>query len=161
MKRITIIICILLILVSAVLIPIRGATAKDNKTPFSGTKWITYLVPGAYTYPDGTIHVRDQYMEFLIDTDESRMAGVEKVVANANWNADGIGPVWGTFRLDVAPGSYWEGTFLGKLTEDGVFIKQVGVGKGDLNGLTMRAAIYLDSSTYNGVIEGVIIEHGQ
>lgn len=160
MKRITTTVCILLVLVSLIVVPMRNVTAQGNQTSFSGTKWITYLVPGTYTYPGGNIHLRGQYMKFRIASEETRVAGVEAIVANANWDAEGTGPVWGSFTLEVAPESYWEGIFQGKMTPDGLFLHQVGVGKGDLKGLTMRAEIYLDGSTLTGTIEGVLVEHG-
>jgi hypothetical protein len=156
MKRKIMTICILLIMISSVLIPNRVVLAQENQAEFSGSKSIIGLIPGTITTPGGNVHIRNQQMWFQIITGESRVDGVEMVNANSNWDVNLYGHIWGSFKLEVDCG-YWEGIFEGSSSAEGIFLHQVGIGKGDLQGLTMRAEIYLDGITYNGTIEGVLI----
>lgn len=86
----------------------------------------------------------------------SRMASASPLLAgsffwemDANWNADGIGPAWGTFRLELDAGGVWEGTWTNKRNKlDGVPPVWVGhasfVGRGTsgrVEGMQLRLTV--------------------
>jgi hypothetical protein len=111
---------------------------------------------GEWTYPNGNIHVRNWIAIYRAESSDPRLTGWNTLIVNANWNADGLGPGWGTFHNQVdAYNGYWEGTWAASMSADGYISRIVGKGYGDLDGLAIHA------TEVNGVLEGVIIELSQ
>lgn len=137
------------------LIALVGASvvsAKVVREPFEAFSTLVGREPGAWTYPGGNIHVRGMVEYLHTTSDDPRVCGDHILWVNANWNAEGYGPIWGTYRLDVAGlDGHWEGRFTGEVSASGVATKMRGVGHGDLAGLRI-AGIYA-----NGVTQGVVI----
>jgi hypothetical protein len=78
-------------------------------------------------------HTRDVMVKSRTDSSDPAMSGWMTVVLNSNLDADGVGPVWGTFRTELdGGGGIWEGTWQGLRTaEDGYWIAPLHVvGKG-------------------------------
>jgi len=109
---------------------------------------------GEWTFPDGNQHVRNWVQIYnVIDLNDDRVTGTNTLVANANFDANGYGPGWGTFHnTSSIYNGYWEGTFAAVMDETGYVSKIIGKGYGDFDGLLFKA------TEVNGVLEGVIIE---
>ncbi|MDT8307009.1 MAG: hypothetical protein RRC07_13850 [Anaerolineae bacterium] len=109
---------------------------------------------GEWSFPDGNQHVRNMVQVYQVICSDPRVVGVNTLVANANWDADGLGPGWGTFHHQPATISdgYWEGTFSAMMTADGYVSRIVGQGYGALEGL------FYTATEVNGEFEGVILE---
>jgi hypothetical protein len=77
-------------------------------------------------------HTRDVVVKSRTESSDPAMSGWMTVVLNSNLDADGVGPVWGTFRSELDGGGIWEGTWQGLRTaEDGYWIAPLHVvGKG-------------------------------
>ena len=110
--------------------------------------------PGEWTFPGGNMHVRNMVQVYsAIGINDDRLTGTNTLVANANWDANGYGPGWGTFHNQVdGYAGYWEGTFAAVMSADGYISRIVGKGYGEFEGLVIRA------TEVNGLFEGVIIE---
>ncbi len=86
---------------------------------------------------------------------------------NANWDAYGVGPSWGTFHVvpndlsNYAGG--WDGTWTGKSAADGTsVIRVVGRGYGDLAGLQVFVTIEFPGLFQPGTASGYILDpHGE
>ena len=77
-------------------------------------------------------HTRDVVVKSRTESTDPSMSGWMTVVLNSNLDADGVGPVWGTFRTELDGGGIWEGTWQGlRIAEDGYWIATLHVvGKG-------------------------------
>jgi hypothetical protein len=97
------------------------------------------LDSGIWTYPGGNMHGRgivSQYQQYM-PTSDSRCNGLNTVVTNANWDAYGVGPSWGTFHviLEEESPDGWGGIWTGMSYPDGsTSIQVVGHGYGSLEG---------------------------
>jgi len=109
---------------------------------------------GQWTFPNGNQHVRNWVQIYnAIGLNDDRVTGINTLVANANFDANGFGPGWGTFHNESSIyNGYWEGTFSAVMDETGYVSKIVGKGYGDFDGLLFKA------TEVNGYLEGVIIE---
>ena len=108
---------------------------------------------GEWMFPDGNKHVRNMVQVYAVEGSDPRIIGVNTLIVNANWDADGLGPGWGTFHHQPQGfDGYWEGTFSAVMTTDGYVSRIRGKGYGDLDGLIYRA------TEVNGYFEGVILE---
>jgi hypothetical protein len=137
-----------------VLMTATAVGAKVAREPFTSEGTLVGVIdPGEWTYPDGNMHVRGMVESVRIEASDPRLTGDQTIVANGNWDADGYGPLWTTWRVDVdAFDGYWEGTSTGKIDENGLSARIQGRGYGDLAGLLIEGT-YL-----NGITEGVIKE---
>lgn len=66
--------------------------------------------------PGSSVSVRDFAILLPVESADERMDGWATIHANADWDADGVGREWGTFRDDLTAGGTWEGTFEGMRT---------------------------------------------
>jgi hypothetical protein len=103
-----------------------------------------------------------QYQQVMPSSDP-RCSGLNTVVTNANWDAYGAGPSWGTFH--VAPNEYsnytggWDGIWTGMSYADGsASIQVVGHGYGDLEGLQVFVDIAFPGLFAAGTASGYILE---
>jgi hypothetical protein len=96
---------------------------------------------------------------------DPRCNGLNTVVTNANWDANGVGPSWGTFHvvLDEESPDGWDGTWTGMSYSDGTTsIQVVGHGYGTLEGQQVFVEIGFPGLFYPGVASGYILEpHGE
>jgi hypothetical protein len=157
-------------LIALSLLPVQAVTAEAEFITCEGAFIpLGVLDPGTRTYPGGNMHVRGMvgtYQQDMPDSDP-RCSGLNTVVTNANWDAYGAGPSWGTFH--VVPNelsSYtggWDGTWTGMSYADGsASIRVEGHGRGDLEGLQVFVDIEFPSMYEPGVASGYILDpHGQ
>jgi hypothetical protein len=130
---------VILMMMALALLPAIPVGAKGTRTEFSGIEnMVDILDWGEWTtLPSGRQQIRGWVLENYDDTNDPRATGTNIVTINANWDADGAGPFWGTFHL-VPDGydGYWEGSFTAKMPAEGCApIKAVGHGRGELEGL--------------------------
>jgi hypothetical protein len=156
-------------LIALSLLPVQAVSAKATMVPCEGAFIPAGLVdPGISTYPGGNWHVRDMvgtYQQVMPGSDP-RCNGLNTVVTNANWDASGAGPSWGTFH--VVPNEYsnytggWDGTWTGMSYADGsASIHVVGHGYGDLAGSHVFVNIEFPGLFAPGTASGYILDpHG-
>jgi hypothetical protein len=109
---------------------------------------------GEWKFPGGNMHVRNMVQVYAaIGIDDDRLTGTNTLVANANWDANGYGPGWGTFRNESSIyNGYWAGTFSAVMSADGYISYITGTGYGDFAGFKIRAV------EVNGYFDGVILQ---
>lgn len=91
------------------IVPVLAA----EKTEFTCRETVLGLSdPGEVTFPDGNIHIRGGILLANEWATDPRLIGLNTIVLNANLDADGTGPMWGTFSIKNEAGG-WEGTFAG------------------------------------------------
>jgi hypothetical protein len=150
---------VVLICMVSLLLVMPGAVAADVlRTDF--TSWVTavdVLEPGEPSYPDGRGHFRDRVEGLIIDSEDDYLVGYRVAHINGNLDANGLGPVWGTYHMEVdAYDGYWEGSFTGKFTEAGPVIRMQGQGYGELEGMRIEGTF---AAMEGGVLgtEGTLI----
>ena len=138
-----------------------NASVSANQVPVTGEEipLCFQAIPhpectaGEWTFPGGNQHVRNWVLVYKVVSSDDRIAGTNTLVANANWDANGYGPGWGTFHNEIDKyDGYWEGTWSANMTEAGYVSRIVGKGHGDLDGLMFHA------TELNGIIDGMILE---
>lgn len=162
-RRITII----AVAVIAILLGAGLAAAKATFTPVSATAWI--IAPGSGgevkclggtptgTWPDCTpgskVQIRGRNLMFRQLSVDPLLAGIRTVVFNANFDENGRGHAWGTWRLVLDGGKgEWEGIFTGFGygwfgAADGNI---VGHGtEGEVDGMELRAVFSYDTFPVN------------
>jgi hypothetical protein len=100
----------------------RPVAARASRLECTGAEVRTAVLdPGAWTFPGGNIHVRGMVSQYQEESDCPQLAGVNVAAMNANWNANFVGPMWGTGRLETAygGGGTWQGRWNGALSADG------------------------------------------
>jgi hypothetical protein len=150
------------------LLPVQAVTAEAEFITCEGAFIpLGVLDYGTWTYPGGNMHVRGmvgQYQQSMPDSDP-RCSGLNTVVTNANWDAYGAGPSWGTFHTVLEEGSPdgWDGTWTGMSYPDGsTSIQVVGHGYGGLEGQHVLVDIAFPSMSAPGVASGYILDpHGE
>jgi hypothetical protein len=125
--------------------------------------------------PEGSRqHSRDGVWVSRVESTDARMTGDMTVVLNANLDASGAGPVWGTFSIALDDGGTWEGTYQGlriteidEITEDPYWtatLHVVGKGYGGLvDGMQLMGEDEIWTPltppiAYVGTIEGRILD---
>jgi hypothetical protein len=125
-----------LIVMAVLLFSFAPATAAE-KTEFTCVETpLALLDPGAWSYPDGNVHVRGMVELLGEQISDPHLVGENTIVLNANWRADMTGPVWGTFRFETTGGG-WEGTWAGQVTGQGTWYNAAGKGFGEFAGMKM------------------------
>ena len=168
MKQHKALVVVVVSLIALTLIPVQAVCAAATFTTCQGAFIpLGVLDPGTWTYPGGNWHVRDmvgQYQQVMPGSD-SRCNGLNTVTTNANWDAYGVGPSWGTFHVvleDGSPGG-WDGTWTGMSYADGrTSIRVVGHGYGDLAGQHVFVDIEFPAMFAPGTASGYILDpHGE
>jgi hypothetical protein len=159
-------------------------TATDTFDPFGlgGPVVGEILDPGTVTCPGfeptgnpedpcpagSRINTRGFTIITRIVADTDLVTGNATIVVNANFDAFGTGPAWGTITIDIDAGGAWEGTWEGiRVMEGYVWVLPVhasfqGTG-GLVDGMRYRNVDTIYSNTpvvvaYEGYIEGIIID---
>jgi hypothetical protein len=113
------------------------------------------------------IHIRGYVITTEFISTDSRVEGVSTIAVNANFDADGSGPAWGTISIAPDDGGTWDGVWEGiRKKVDGVWIIPVHAslrGSGPLEGMRYKAVDTIMTPTfvvvcYTGVIEGRILD---
>jgi hypothetical protein len=126
---------------AVVLLAVAPLGAKSNVSEFECFETPLGIIqpPEVHVTPSGNMHLRgmvSQYEEYSLT--EPRLNGVNSVEVNANWDADGHGPMWGTFINNSTAGDgAWEGTWEGQLDADGVTYHATGKGTGAYAGMKL------------------------
>ena len=138
MKRKSLMVSVVLILlVSLALVP-GSAAAPAGRTEFSGIEIPTgppLYIEDWIELPSGNVHVRGMVSVYVEQASDPRMSGEATVVMNANWGPDMAGPMWGTSELVVSDsagcegGGVWHATWTGTMNSDGCYSYRA-VGKG-------------------------------
>jgi len=155
-------------------LPVQAVTAEAEFITCKGS-FIPFIPDdeppdwGIWTYPGGNIHVRGMVGQYLQDMEgyDPRCSGLNTVVTNANWDAYGAGPSWGTFH--VVPNELsnytggWDGTWTGMTYADGsTSIRVEGHGYGDLEGLQVFVDISFPGLFLPGTASGYVLDpHGE
>jgi hypothetical protein len=157
---------IVVVLIALSLLPVQAVSAQATFSACEGDFIpLGILDPGAWTYPGGNMHVRGmvgQYQQYM-PTSDPRCNGLNTVVTNANWDAYGVGPSWGTFHVALAEGSLggWDGTWTGMTYAYGsTSIQVVGHGYGSLEGQQVFVDIVFPSMYAPGAASGYILDPG-
>ena len=119
MKKRIILIGIMLVLILAMSTTV---SAQVIRTPFTSVGSMPEILdPGRVIVSGDNVHVRGMVEFLYTESNDNRCAGWHTVIANSNLNADGFGPVWGTFSLVAdAYDGHWEGSFTGRVDENGL-----------------------------------------
>ena len=151
MKRRMVVIALVLVMMLTMQ---ATASAKVTRTPFVSVSIPMGIQdPGEWSFPGDNMHFRGRVELFYTESEDDRVTGEHTLIVNGNWDADGHGPVWGTYNLDAdAYDGAWKGTFTGSFDEDGISLKIIGRGFGELDGLRIEGTVL------NGVTEGLIID---
>jgi hypothetical protein len=100
------------------------------------------------------------YQQYMPGSDP-RCSGLTTSVRNANLDADGVGPSWGTFHMVLEEGSLdgWDGSWTGMSYADGtISIQIVGHGFGNLEGQHVFVDIVFPALFAPGVANGYILQ---
>jgi len=166
MKQHKALVLIVVALIALSLLPVQAVSAKATFTACEGD-FIPgeMLDPGIWTYPGGNTHVRGMVGQYQQDmpTSDPRCNGLNTVVTNANWDAYGVGPSWGTFHVVLEEGSSdgWDGTWTGMTYAGGsTLIQVVGHGYGGLKGQHVFVDIAFPSMYAPGIASGYILDPG-
>lgn len=129
-------------------------SARVLRIPFTATESTPEILdPGEWTFPDGNQHFRGMVERARVEADTDMVTGTNNIIANGNLDANGFGVVWGTNTLEVdAYDGGWEGRFVGRVDENGMTLRMVGRGYGELAGYRLKGTFE------NFVLEGVIIQ---
>jgi hypothetical protein len=168
MKKRMQLILVILALIAALSLVTGSVAAKATKTEWTGTSTLGPVIdPGIWTFPDGNVHIRGLVQELYAVVDDPRAGGREIVVANANWDADFAGPIWGTshVQVDYEGGGVWEGTFTGMNHADGsqsARFEYQGT-EGSVRGLKMFGTVERPADPNSpGIATGIILDpHGE
>lgn len=113
----------LLALVAVLLLAPGSVAASATRIECTGTESPpTVLDEGVWTFPGGNIHVRDRVSRYEeVSPACPQLAGITTATMNANWNANFVGPMWGTglTATDYGGGGVWQGHWQGALGADG------------------------------------------
>lgn len=151
MKKRMIVIGILLLLILAMGATVNAQVVRILFTATESTPEI--LDPGEWTFPGDNQHFRGMVEYARVESDCDMMTGYNTIVANGNFDANGFGAVWGTNAMEVdAYDGYWEGHFVGRVDENGMTLRGVGRGYGELAGYQLKLTFE------NFALEGVITQ---
>jgi hypothetical protein len=154
---------VILAVMAMALLPAIPVGAEASRTEFSVLETMVDVLDwGTWTtLPNGRLQVRGWVLQNYDDTDDPRTKGTNIVTINANWDADGAGPFWGTFHLEPdGHDGYWDGSFTGVMPAEGCArIKVVGHGMGQLEGL--RVTMWLEGcGPYSNITGEILDPHG-
>lgn len=155
---------VLTVVICLMFVPVM-ASAKATVKHCSGTEIFGQTIdPGVWTFPDGNIHVRGMVSEYLEQMDCPETSGTNTVIMNANWDANYVGPIWGTSRLETSysGGGVWRVSWRGKTSPDGTFwYKGTGKGiSGSVTGLKLKIFGYTNEPNGTTFIESRILYPG-
>lgn len=157
---------VVVMLIALSLLPVQAVSAQATFITCEGAFIpLAILDDGTWTYPGGNMHVRGRVGQYqqAMPTSDPRCNGLNTVVMNANWDAYGVGPSWGTFHVVVEEGGPdgWDGTWTGMSYADGsTSIQVVGHGSGALTGQHVFVDIAFPSMFEPGVASGYILDPG-
>ena len=164
-KRILILVAGLIVL-SILAAPVVAGTIQ---TESEGSEYYVGPVsPGRmWVSEDGVLHIRGAQEAFRDEVSDPRVSGDVLATANVNFQFAAppvmfYGPMWGTFRIDN-DGGYWEGSFVGKRTEEGFsYISGVLRGHGDYEGLQARVDYVRENPdpTAPFSVHGIVMDPG-
>ncbi len=129
--------------------------AQASVTEFTGTEVCNPIDPGITTFHDGNVHIRGMVLLCRETSSDPRATGENTVVMNANWDANGLGPMWGTAYIATDEGGAWKATWEGMITTNGSQYHSSATGQGRYEGMKQ----WVDS--VNGEFQGRILDpHG-
>lgn len=153
MKKRTFSLVVLMVLMLVLMFGVGSVNAAEKTVFPSYEELIATLDPGTWSYPNGNIHIRGMVQLFQETAADPRGDGENTVVVNANWDSDFHGPMWGTFSFVTDEGGLWEGTWSGRMTENGPVYTARGNGYGIYAGMR----IWVDMNL--GTCTTTILEH--
>jgi len=157
---------VVVMLIALSLLPVQVVSAQATFTMCEGAFVpLGILDPGTWIYPGGNMHVRGMvamYQQNMPGSD-ARYSGLNTVVTNANWDAYGVGPSWGTFHAVPEEGGPdgWDGTWTGmSYPDESTSIQVVGHSYGGLKGQHVFVDIAFPAMFAPGFASGYILEPG-
>jgi hypothetical protein len=166
MKRYKTLALVIVTLILLSLFPVQAVTAEATFTTCEGM-----LIPlgvvelGTWTHPGGNTHIRGMVGKYRqsMPSSDPRCSGWTTSVRNANLDADGVGPSWGTFHMVLEEGGPdgWDGSWTGMSYADGtISIQVVGHGFGNLEGQHVFMDVAFPAMFEPGVANGYILAPG-
>lgn len=133
-----------------------AATDGEGDDVVAGTETLVVTVPFLETTPGDVARSRDGVITTTAAMNDPRVSGTGTWQVSADLS-DGVGPAWGTYRLEGADGA-WEGTCTGGLWDaaDGGARTCWLVGGGDYAGYSYHLAVTW-SGQGPGDVRGVIV----
>jgi hypothetical protein len=114
---------VLLTLVTVLLLAPGAVAARAIRIDCTGMESPpSVLDEGVWTFPGGNIHVRGRVSQYEEASSVCpQLAGINTTTMNANWNANFVGPMWGTALAETGygGGGAWQGHWQGALSADG------------------------------------------
>ena len=166
MKQYKALALVIVTLILLSLFPVQAVTAEATFTTCEGVLIFLGVVElGTWTHPGGNTHIRGmvgKYRQSMPDSDP-RCSGWTTSVRNANLDADGVGPSWGTFHMVLEEGGPdgWDGNWTGMSYADGtISIRVVGHGFGNLEGQHVFMDVAFPAMFEPGVANGYILDPG-
>jgi len=95
--------------------------AGSTVTSCNGTEQNQVVLDhGTWVVRGDTLHGRGMVSTYEESADCPQLGGLNTVTMNANWDLNGVGPMWGSSRLvtDYNGGGVWEGTWQGAIGAD-------------------------------------------
>jgi hypothetical protein len=106
MKKLAVLTLIALLLILAAAVPIQAKTTRTISTGSEVCSWPP--AGGTHTYHDSMEFYRDGTLECRDDADNPMGTGINIVTFNANWDANGFGPMWGRSHFVTDEGGVWD-----------------------------------------------------
>ncbi len=135
-------IAVALMLLGMLMLPVTPAAAAE-KTVYQCSEDFADaegLPPGTVTVTNGGItQIRGAGMLLRDEGDSPLVTGYDTITFNANWDADGNGPIWGTAHFVTDEGGVWEGQWTGQAKSGGFpyLVHAVLNGSGKYAGMTL------------------------
>lgn len=138
-----------------------GAAATDDPTraaaQFEQTVRVRPVNSGTPEDIDGVPHLLGVVSSYRVESDpDPRLVGEGVFSFDGAEFWPGIGPVWGTFRLETEDGA-WVGPFSGMARPGETRLSGWLVGEGTYEGMSQYRDMVVDHSTAAAVIHGMII----
>jgi len=133
-------ICTVLAVVAMLFVLVSSsASARPFTTDFTGIETVLSIPdPGESAVIDGKLHITGLVNVVEDIADDPRVSGTSRVVINGILDLDDnlSGPVWGSYYLENAGGS-WRGTWTGERTTEGfLYLRMEGHGGGGYRGMS-------------------------
>jgi hypothetical protein len=117
----------------------NSVSARPFTTNFTGIETVLSVPdPGESVVIDGKLHINGLVNIVEDVADDPRVSGTSRIVINAIFDLDDnlSGPVWGSYYLENAGGS-WSGTATGERTSEGfLYVRMEGHGGGGYRGMS-------------------------
>lgn len=160
-KRLTALVVVSLVLI--LVIAPGSAGAGSTWTSCNGTEQNRVVLDeGTWVVRGDTVHGRGMLSTYEESADCPQLGGLNTVTMNANWDLNGVGPMWGSGRLetDYNGGGVWEGSWQGAIGADGTCTYKAVVHgvSGSVKGL--KSFLFADCSGVVTTFTAILLDPG-